>query len=66
MVRALDLYTRDPGSNPIKDVRFFQTMHYLLVANFHIHKNFVKAYFFETCFLCINGCTSICRINGVL
>ena len=38
MVRALDFYPGDPGSNPIRDVGFFHTMHHFLVTNFHISK----------------------------
>ena len=38
-VRALDFYPGDPGSNPISNVGFFQTMHHFLVTNFHIRKN---------------------------
>ena len=38
MVRALDFYPGGPGSNPIWDVGFFQTMHHFLVTNFHIRK----------------------------
>ena len=38
MVRAFDCYPGCPGSNPIRDVGFFQTMHHLLFANFHIRK----------------------------
>ena len=38
MVRALDFYPGDPGSNPSWTCDFFQTMHHFLVANFHIRK----------------------------
>ena len=38
MVRALDFYPGGPGSNPIWDVGFFQTMHHFLITNFHIRK----------------------------
>ena len=31
-------YPSGPGSNPISDVGFFQTMHHCLVTNFHICK----------------------------
>ena len=34
MVRALDFYPGGPGSNPIRNVGFFQTMHNFLVTNF--------------------------------
>ena len=40
VVRALDFYPVDAGSNPIRDVEFFlfQTMHHFLITNFHIRK----------------------------
>ena len=36
-VRALDFYPGGPGSNPIRDVGFFQTIHHFLDTNIHIH-----------------------------
>ena len=39
MVRALDFYPGDPGSNPIRDVGCFQTKHHLSVTNFHIRNS---------------------------
>ena len=33
-----DFYPGGPGSNPIRDVGFFQAMHHFLVTNFHIRK----------------------------
>ena len=41
MVRELDFYPGGPGSNPIGDVGFFQTMHHVLFTNFHIRKSLV-------------------------
>ena len=38
VVRALDFYPGDPGSNPIRDMGYFQTMHQFLVANLHVRK----------------------------
>ena len=38
MVRALDFYSGGLGSNPIRDVGFFQIMHHFLVTNFQIRK----------------------------
>ena len=38
VVRALDFYPGGPGSNPIRDVGFFQAMYHFLVTNFHIRK----------------------------
>ena len=39
VVTALDFYRGGPGSNPIRDVGFFQTMRHFLFTNFHIHKS---------------------------
>ena len=36
--RALEFYFGGQGSNPDRDVGFFQTMHHFLVTNFHIRK----------------------------
>ena len=47
VVRALDFYPGNPGSNPMRDVGFFQTMHHFLVTNFHIRK---KGYTFFVTF----------------
>ena len=45
VVRALDFYPGDPGSNPIRDVGFFQTMHHFLVkfVRRYFHKNSLSA-----------------------
>ena len=38
VVRASDFYTGDLGSDPIRDMGFFQTMYHVLFTNFHIRK----------------------------
>ena len=41
VVRALDFYPDDSGSNPTRDVGFFfQAMHHLLVTNFRMRKKY--------------------------
>ena len=37
-LKALDLYPGGPGSNPIRGVGYFQTIHCVFVTNFHIRK----------------------------
>ena len=38
VVRALDFYPGDLGSNQIRDVGFFQRMHHFLFTKFHVRK----------------------------
>ena len=40
MVRALDFYPGDLGSNPMRDLGFCQTIHHFLFTNFHIRETY--------------------------
>ena len=49
MVRALVFYRGGLGSNPIRDVGFFQAMHHLLFTNFHIRKKLYVRFLYSVC-----------------